>query len=355
MDDADAKPSRPRRNGAAAAASVAACALGLLLEAAGVPVGQLFGGMAVGLALALAPRARVTLPRPLYALAQALLGAAIGSLARTGISGSPAILASLPLLVVATILLSLAAGTVLCRRAPVGRATALLGMVAGGSAAVVAVADEVDADARLVAVMQYLRVGLVALTIPLVAAILQVRGHRHLIPDLPSARDDAGSVATMLSVALAGMWLGRRTRLPAPALAGPLLLGTVLGWSGVLPDAPVPHLVTAVALALIGLEIGLRFDRPAVGALRRMAGVVSALTLGMMLACGALAVLLTQLAGVPAIDAYLMTTPGGINAALAAAVSLNGVNLALVALAQILRLLAMVLVAPLLVRRMAGV
>jgi uncharacterized protein len=153
MDDADAKPSRLRRNGAIGVVALAACAFGELLRLAGVPVGQLFGGMAVGFAVALAPGVRLGLPRPLYALAQALLGAAIGSLARAGIGGSPAILAALPLLVIATILLSLGAGTVLSRWAPVGRATALLGMVAGGSAGVVAVADEVDADARLVAVM----------------------------------------------------------------------------------------------------------------------------------------------------------------------------------------------------------
>jgi uncharacterized protein len=281
------------------------------------------------------------------------LGAAIGSLARAGISGSSSILAALPLLVIATILMSLAAGTILWRRAPVGRATALLGMVAGGSAGVVAVADEVDADARLVAVMQYLRVAVVALTIPLVAAILQTHGHRHAAADPSSFGDNAGSVATLMAVGLAGWWLGGRVRLPAPALAGPLLLGTVLGWSGVLPDAPVPHVVTAVALAMIGLEIGLRFDRKALTALRRMAGVVSALTVAMMAGSAALAVLLSLLAGVPPVDAYLMTTPGGINAALAAAVSLKGVNLALVTLAQILRLLSMVIVAPRLIRWMA--
>jgi hypothetical protein len=225
-------------------------------------------------------------------------------------------------------------------------------MVAGGSAGVVAVADEVDADARLVAVMQYLRVAVVALTIPLVAAVLQSGGHRHALADVASAGDDAGAVAVLLAVAVAGRYLGSRVRLPAPALAGPLLLGTVLGSAGALPDTPVPHAVTGVALAIIGLEIGLRFDRAAVGALRRMASVVSALTFAMMAACAGLAVLLSVFAGVPPVDAYLMTTPGGINAALAAAVSLKGVNLALVSFAQIVRLLAMVILAPRVIRWM---
>jgi membrane AbrB-like protein len=339
-----------RGNVAVCATVLAACGLGDLLRMAGVPVASLFAGMGIGLAAALAPAVRLRLPRRLYALAQALLGAAIGTLAQVGISGSPSVLAALPLLIIATIALSLAAGATLARRTAVGHDTALLGMVAGGSAGVVAVADEVGADTRLVATMQYLRVAIVAATVPLVATLLQAHGRRHLMPDLPSANDNVTSLATVVALALAGMWLGRRVHLPAPALAGPLLLASMLGWIGLLPDVPAPHAVTIAALAIIGLEIGLRFDRAAIRALRRMAPIISALTAAMMAGCAGLGVLLSVLTGVPPVDAYLMTTPGGINAVLAAAISLKGVDLALVTLAQTLRLLAMVIVAPRLIR-----
>jgi membrane AbrB-like protein len=342
-----------RRPRVIAGAALAACALGELLRLAGVPVAFLFGGMAVGFALAVAPGERPRLPRKLYAVAQALLGAAIGSLAQHGVSGSPSILAAVGLVVTATILLSLGAGAALERRTSLGRDTALLGMVAGGSAGVVAVADEVGADARLVAVMQYLRIAAVAVTVPLIAAILQARGV-HPIPDLPGAADNASSLAMLLVVGLAGWWLGTRVRLPAPALAGPLLLGAGSGWVGVLPDAPVPPVVTAGALAIIGLEIGLRFDRAAVRSLRRVLPTVLVLTAALIAGCAGLAALLSLVTGVPALDAYLMTTPGGINAVLAAAVSLKGVNLALVTIAQIVRLLAMVIIAPRLIRRMSA-
>jgi membrane AbrB-like protein len=344
-----------RHSGAILVVVLLACGLGWLLHLARVPVAYLFGGMAVGLAIALAPRVRLRLPRRLYAMAQALMGAAIGSLAQSGISGSLSVLGALPLLVLATIVFSLGAGTTLWRHAPVDRETALLGMVAGGSAGVVAVADDVGADARMVAVMQYLRVAAVAVTVPLVAALLQAHGHRHPIPDVPGTGDDITSLAMVLGVAAVGFWLGGLARLPAKALAGPLLLGIALGWIGALPDAPVRPVVTALALAVIGLEIGLRFDRGAIRALKRMATTVTAVTAALMAGCAALGVVLSVLTGVPAVDAYLMTTPGGINAVLAAAVSLKGVNLALVTVAQTLRLLAMVIVAPWLIRRMARV
>lgn len=185
--------------------AAAACGLGELLHLAGVPVAFLFGGMLAGIAIALERPGRVDLPSWSYTAAQALLGAAIGSVARTGINGSPSLLAALPIVAVVTIGLSLAAGVVLARRARLGRETALLGMIAGGSAAVVAAADDgdADADARVVAVLQYVRVAVVALTTPLLAAALAhgARAHR-LAPDPSGLADHAQSTLMLVAVAV---------------------------------------------------------------------------------------------------------------------------------------------------------
>jgi hypothetical protein len=50
------------------------------------------------------------------------------------------------------------------------------------------------------------------------------------------------------------------------------------------------------------------------------------------------------------VEGYLMTTPGGINAVMGTAVGFPQVDVALVTIAQIVRLLAMALVMPVLVR-----
>jgi membrane AbrB-like protein len=252
--------------------------------------------------------------------------------------------------------LSLAAAFVLARNGRLDRPTALLGMVAGGSAAVVAAADDegVDADARVVAVLQYLRVVLVALTTPLVAAALAHGAKAHLpLPDHPGLPDDATGAAMVLAVAVAGIWLGRLVRLPAAALAGPLILATGLGWAGLLPDAPVPAAVAPVALAIIGLEIGMRFDVSTLRSLGEMAPAVATVTAVVIVSCALVGWLLSRATAIPLLEAYLMTTPGGINTVLAVSVGLPDVNLALVTLAQIARLLAMVIVMPVLVRRLA--
>jgi membrane AbrB-like protein len=317
-----------------------------------VPGAQLFAGLVVGIALALAMPPEVRVPPGLYTMAQALLGGAIGSLAQSGFTGSGSLVMLLPLVIVATVAVSLVAGELLARRAPVGRATALLGMVAGGSAAVVAAADEAGADARVVAVLQYLRVGLVAATAPLLAYLMLGHHVRHLALHPPSLKDYAIGIVILACIALAGPWLGRRVRMPTAALAGPMVLGVGLGWAGAFHDAPVPPDVTGVALAVIGLEIGLRFDRSTLRSLSRMAPAAGALIAAVMLACALLGEILSLLTGISPVDGYLMTTPGGINAVLGAAVSMNGINVALVAVAQILRLLTMILFVPALVRRL---
>jgi membrane AbrB-like protein len=331
----------------------AAGAAGELLRLGGVPAAYLFGGMAAGIAVALVRPGRVDLPGGAYTIAQALLGAAIGSVARSGFGGSPSLLAALPLVVAATIGLSLAAGLVLARRSHLARETALLGMIAGGSAAVVAAADdaELHADARVVAVLQYLRVVLVALTAPLLAAALDHGAQAaRPRPDPASLFDDVQTTLTLLGLAAAGVWLALRVRLPAAALAGPLVLTTAVGWAGFLPDAPAPPILVALGLAVIGLEIGLRFDTATLRSLRAMAPSVVATTAALVGSCAAVGWLLSRATGIPLAEGYLMTTPGGINAVMGTALGLPRVDVALVTIAQIVRLLAMVLVMPMLVR-----
>ncbi|GDY51708.1 hypothetical protein SVIO_023310 [Streptomyces violaceusniger] len=108
---------------------------------------------------------RDRLPAPANRVSQALVGALMGSYLTPSalVSAAPV---ALPLTVVtaATIALSLVVAWFLARGGRISRPSAVLGMVPGGSAAIVTCADELKADVRLVAFTQYLRVGLVATT-----------------------------------------------------------------------------------------------------------------------------------------------------------------------------------------------
>ena len=86
--------------------------------------------------------------------------------------------------------------------------------------------------------------------------------------------------------------------------------------------------------------------------LRTVLGVLPlavALILAIVAACAGLGIVLSQLTGVSLLDGYLATTPGGIYAVLATAISSGG-DVTFVVAVQVLRVIVMLLVAPALAR-----
>jgi membrane AbrB-like protein len=269
---------------------------------------------------------------------------------------------ALPLTVVtaATIALSVAVAWFLARDGGVSRPTAVLGMVPGGSAAIVTSAEELKADVRLVAFTQYLRVGLVATTAPLIARWMvsgtgtpggsgsQVTSPQGLLQLVDASHQTTG-LLTLLAVSWAGTSLGRRLRLPTPALIGPMLAGLIVTMSGVLPGfAPVGVLQNGV-FVLVGLDVGVRFTRETLLRVRRMLPAVFVGLTAMCLGCAGLAWVFAAATGTGLVDAYLATTPGGINAVLATAVSSHA-DIALISTVQSLRLMVVVFATPLIIR-----
>jgi hypothetical protein len=115
----------------------------------------------------------------------------------------------------------------------------------------------------------------------------------------------------------------------------------------------VPQLVAQTAFALIGLQVGLRFTIETVRLLGRLLLPVLLSILGLLIACFGLALVLEATTSVSLVDAYLATTPGGLFAVLAVAFG-AGANTTFILAVQALRLLVMVLLAPVVVRRIAG-
>ena len=114
----------------------------------------------------------------------------------------------------------------------------------------------------------------------------------------------------------------------------------------------VPPVLRELAFALIGLQVGLRFTLATVKQLGRLLIPVLAGLAALLVGCFGLAVLLHLTADVSLRDAYLATTPGGIYAVLAVAFG-AGANTTFILAVQGLRLLVVVLLAPLAVRRLA--
>src|SRR4051794_3566244 len=316
----------------------------------------LFGALLAGLALALAAPGRVHVGAGLFVAAQALTGVALGTYLR---SSSLSALGEdwLPVAVVsaATLAVSLGAGLLMARLTELDRPTAALGMVAGGASGIVTMARELGGDDRLVAFMQYLRVLVVVSLTPLLVAVA-FPGHHAAAgggathaPLVGTARDWVVAAA----LAVAGAVGGRRLRLPAGALLGPMFLAGVVTLAA--PDRwfVVPQLAQDAAFIVIGLQVGLGFTVRTVRQTGRLVLPVLAGIAALMVACAGLAVVLDRLSSASFMDAYLATTPGGLYAVLAVALG-AGANTTFIVAVQSLRVVVMVVLAPVAVRRLLG-
>jgi uncharacterized protein len=314
----------------------------------------IFVALLAGLAVALLrPRSRAAIPRPAFIAAQATLGVMLGTYIQ---SSSLSALAGdwLPVAAVSvgTLALSVGAGMVLTRTTEVDPPTGTLGMVAGGASGIVAMADELGADARLVAFMQYLRVLLVVLTIPVIVAVGFPGAGGGAGPDAGPLLAGAGDWVLTAAVAVVGAWAGRLTRLPAATLLGPLLLAGVLALA--VPDAlDVPPLAREVAFALIGLEVGLRFTAETLRAMGRLLAPVVVAIVVLIAGSFVFAVGLSATTSASLLESYLATTPGGLYAVLAVAFG-AGADTTFVVAVQTLRLLSLVILAPVVVRWVVG-
>jgi uncharacterized protein len=150
-------------------------------------------------------------------------------------------------------------------------------------------------------------------------------------------------------LAAAGAFGAARLRVTAGVLLGPMVLTAALVLSGSVHGFAVPGLLGQTAFSLIGLQIGLRFTPSTVRLLGRLTGPVLLSIVGLLVACFGLAALLAATTSATLLDAYLATTPGGLYAVLAVAYG-AGANTTFIVAVQSLRVLAMVLLAPLAVR-----
>ena len=246
---------------------------GMASRAAAVPAPYLLAAIVLGAVAALSGVVTTPFPRPAYRVSQAMVGVLMGGyLDPAALRLAARSMLPLAAVTMATLVFSVGVAFLLARSERINQATATLGMVPGGSAAIMAAADDLGADSRLVALSQYLRVGVIALTAPLIVSVLSpfARAHRPSIAsDLMTWHPISGThqvagLVTLTAVVLLGMRAGERLSLPAPFVLGPMLVtalviltGAAKGFS---PSGPLQNL----AFTCVGLEIGLRFTRESV-------------------------------------------------------------------------------------------
>ncbi len=337
-----------------AALVVSSLAAGWLLELRGFPAAFFVGPMACAVLFGLCG-ARLAPPRQLFLAAQALIGCAVAE----SITG--AILATIlthwaamSLTVASTVLAGGLVGWMLVKARVLPGTTAALGSIPGGASAMVAMAEACGADARLVALMHYLRILLVVLTASVAAHLLSSGGlpaSPAIAPALTltlaggSARE---ALLSTLALALGGGYLGYRLRLPAGVLLVPMVLGGALHAAD-LTSFPQPFWLKAAAAISIGWYVGLGFNRKILVFALRLLPRILLSTLLLIALCAASASLLVLVVHTDPLTAYLATSPGGLDSIVLIAMG-GQADVAFVVAVQTLRLFAVILCGPAIAR-----
>jgi uncharacterized protein len=318
--------------------------LALALEVVRLPAALLLGPMIAAIVMALSGF-RLRVPTQFVVIAQAVIGCMIARSIPPAIIGEMLRGWSLFVAVaMAMIGASGALGWVLARWRILPGTTAVWGSSPGAASAMMLIAAAYGADIRLVALMQYVRVLLVAFAATILARFLGTGTTTPttgaywfpLIRWVPFAE-------TLLLIGF-GTLCARFRRVPAAPLLLPLGLGIALQHAGLLSIELPPWLLVA-SYAIVGWSTGLGFNR----AILRHAAValfpmfISILVL--IAVCGGLAALLVLLAGIDPLTAYLATSPGGADSAAIIAVASN-VDVAFVMAMQTTRLVLVLLIGP---------
>lgn len=325
----------------------------LAFERMEVPSAPLFGGMVGGLIHTLILRGTARLPSFTFTLAQGAVGVTVGAMVeweRLKDLGSawPAVL----LVCFATLGVSVAIGQILRLHRGVSVATATFSSIAGGASGMTAMSGEFGADDRIVAVVQYLRIVIIFATLPVIVS-WAYQGNPVSVTTTSDANDPALDLLFATVASFSGILLGRLMRLPSPALLGGIAMGLGLSALPVFDDVLVPVWVQAIAILLIGVQIGLKFTRAVLRRLSVMMPTVLIVIVLIIAACAVLGLLLSALTGVTRLDGYLATTPGGLPAVLAATTSTGG-DITFVSSVQVLRTIILLVATPVLAQLVLG-
>ena len=204
------------------------------------------------------------------------------------------------------ILMSLLVAPLLQKMAGLDGATTLYAISLGGASEMSAQAQEVGADAPMVALSHTVRIVLVMLTTSLIAGI---SGGAMPLPDTTAHSLTVGNAALLLIGAYLMGMLFVRLHIGSAWKLGALLVGALFALSGLQGRWPQEGIV--VAQMVIGWGLGQNMTRAfftrAPMAMLAMAGS----TLLLMAGCMGIAWLLSQQINIPLITAFLAMAPGG--------------------------------------------
>jgi membrane AbrB-like protein len=345
---------RSRVRGAAHAAVLVALTAALVggLELLRLPAALMLGSLAAAAALTAAD-VEVRVPPRLFMAAQAIVGCLIArvilpSTMKEMAHDWPTFLAG----VLSVIAVSVALGWLLARLRVLPGTTAIWGAFPGAATVMTLMADGFGADVRLVALMQYLRVVMVAVAATLVASVWTAATPHAASPVLWFPPVAWPSLAATIALAALSAAIGWAFRIPAGPMLVAMAAGALMQTAGLM-RIELPPWLLAPAYCLVGWSIGGRFNRPILFHAARVLPALAASILALIAVCGGIAAALVHFAQVDALTAYLATSPGGADSVAIIAASTH-VDMSFIMAMQVVRFLFVLFAGPAIARFVAS-
>jgi membrane AbrB-like protein len=321
-----------------------------LLEQVDLPAAPLIGAIAAALFPALR-EVKIRVPAVLFFTAQSMLGCIIArSLSVSALRG---MLDNFPLAllaVLAVVVFSSVIGWIVTMRQILPGTTGIWGTSPGAAMPMTLMCEAFGADMRLVALMQYMRIILVAGVATLAARMAGVTvsaAHHSFADFLFPPLNWPPFAQTLLLAAICG-FLGRLARFKVSPMLLALFTGAALQNFGLL-RIEAPGWMQVCTYALIGWTIGLRFNRSAFLYAWRLLPKILFLIWLMIALSGGIAALLHFGAGIDPLTAYLAACPGGVDS-VAIIAAASGADMGFVMAIQTARLAVVLLTGPPLAR-----
>ncbi|HZP68899.1 MAG TPA: AbrB family transcriptional regulator [Pseudolabrys sp.] len=229
-------------------------ALGLI----GVPAGWLSGSILAVAGSAIAGRPMLIptmLMRAIFVLIGTSLGAVVTPETLNGMATYPL---SIAVLILAMAVVSIAGAGYLRLVHQWDRVDSYLAAAPGGMSQVLALGAELGGDLRAIAIVQSIRVVVIAVGLPAGLAVLGLVGQAPPRINAPLGLDTAGELAILLAASSIVAIIAYRIRFPGGLLFGAMLTSAILHGTGLI-HAVMPWWVANAAMIAMGAITGSRF------------------------------------------------------------------------------------------------
>jgi membrane AbrB-like protein len=299
-----------------------AAAGGLTFGLLGMPAGFLSGAILAVAGAALAGRPML-IPTPLMRILLVLIGISLGAMVTPDIlHGMATYPLSIAALIVAMACISFSGAFYLRVVHGWDTITAYLAAAPGGLSQVMALAVELDADVRAIAIVQTVRVVIIAVGLPAALALLGLVGDATRSVGGPFNPALLNELAILVVASTTAAIIAFRVRFPGGLLFGAMLTSAALHGSGLIHVA-MPWWATITVMIAFGAVTGARFANTPVRMLLQFIGAAfgsfaAAVTITSIFAVG-----LVTMLSLPVAEVMIAFAPGAVDAMMLLALALN--------------------------------